>query len=144
MFGRNNKLDTGWLAGIGFFDGFSESELSAVSSLGERTEVPAGSEIIDQGRVGDSCYVIVEGTADVYIRGEFVTNVGPGSMVGEMALVGHRPRNASVSAHTDMVLVEFGTDEFRKLLDRSPNAKEKVDALLQARLAANRQRDDAG
>ncbi len=141
MFGRNNKLDTGWLSGIAFFDGFSEDDLSAVSSLGDRAEVSAGSEIIDQGRVGDSCWVIVEGTADVFIRGEFVTTVGAGSMVGEMALVGHRPRNATVTAHTDMVLVEFGTDEFRKLLDRSPNAKERVDRLLQARLSANSERE---
>lgn len=141
MFGRNNKLDTGWLAGIAFFDGFSQDELDAVSSLGERADVASGTEIIDQGRVGDSCYVIVEGTADVFIRGEFVTTVGAGSMVGEMALAGHRPRNASVKAHTDMVLVEFGTDEFRQLLDRSSNAKARVDALLQARLAANSERD---
>ncbi len=141
MFGRNNKLDTGWLSSIAFFDGFSNDDLAAVSSLGERTEVSAGAEIIDQGRVGDSCYVIVDGTADVFIRGEFVTTVGAGSMVGEMALVGHRPRNATVTAHTDMVLVEFGTEEFRKLLDRSPDAKDRVDALLNARLEANRSRE---
>lgn len=141
MFGRNDKLDTGWLSAISFFDGFSEDELGAVSSLGERLEVEAGAELIDQGRYGDSCYVIVDGTADVFIRGEFVTSVGSGSMVGEMALVGHRPRNASVMAHTDMVLVSFGNEEFRKLLDQSPNAKDRVDALLQARLAANADRD---
>ena len=40
-----------------------------------------------------------------------------------------------------MVLVSFGTEEFRKLLDRSPNTKERVDALLNARLAANEARD---
>lgn len=142
MFGRNNKLDTGWLSSISFFDGFSEAELSAVSSLGERVGVSAGTEIIDQGRVGQDCFVIVEGTADIIIRGEFVTSVGSGSMVGEMALVGHRPRNASVRAHTDMVLVSFGTEEFRKLLDRSPNAKAKVDTLLNARLAQNEARDE--
>ncbi len=142
MFGRNNKLDTGWLSSISFFDGFSDDELTAVSSLGERTEVSAGTEIIDQGRVGDSCWVIVDGTADVFIRDEFVTTVGAGSMVGEMALAGHRPRNATVTAHTDMVLVEFGTEEFRKLLDRSPNAAQRVDALLSARLAANRAREN--
>jgi len=141
MFGRNDKLDTGWLRSIRFFEGFSEDELSAVSALGQKTEVSAGTEIIDQGRVGDACYVIVEGTADVYMRGEFVTSVGPGSMVGEMALVEHRPRNASVVAHTDLVLVSFGTEEFRKLLDRSPNANEKVLAMLNARLRANQARE---
>ena len=142
MFGRNNKLDTAWLGSLGFFEGFTDAELDAVSVLGERIEVAAGTEIIDQGRVGDNCYVIVEGTAAVYMRGEFVTSVRSGSMVGEMALVEHRPRNASVSAETDMVLVSFGTSEFRKLLDRSPNANDRVNALLNARLRANEARED--
>ena len=62
-------------------------------------------------------------------------------MVGEMALVEHRPRNASVSAETDMVLVSFGTAEFHKLLDRSPNAKERVLTLLNARLRDNQERE---
>ncbi len=142
MFGRNNKLDTGWLGSLGFFDGFTGDELESVSVLGERVEVSAGTEIIDQGRVGDSCYVIVDGTAAVYIRGEFVTSVRSGSMVGEMALVEHRPRNATVTAETDMVLVSFGTEEFRKLLDRSPNANERVQALLNSRLRANEAREN--
>ena len=141
MFGRNNKLDTAWLASLRFFDGFTEAELESVSVLGEKMEVTAGTEFIDQGRVGDSCYVIVEGTAAVYIRGEFITSVRSGSMVGEMALVEHRPRNASVSAETDMVLVSFGTAEFHKLLDRSPNAKERVLTLLNARLRDNQERE---
>lgn len=142
MFARNNKLDTGWLGSLGFFEDFNESELEAVATLGERVEVPAETEIIDQGRVGDSCYVIVEGRAAVYIRGEFVTSVRSGSMVGEMALVEHRPRNASVTAETDMVLVSFGTEAFRKLLDQSPNAKEQVLTLLNARLRDNEAREE--
>lgn len=141
MFGRNNKLDTDWLGSLGFFEGFTEGELKWVSALGEKVEVPAGTEIIDQGRVGDSCYVIVEGEAAVYIRGEFVTTVRSGSMIGEMALVEHRPRNASVVAETAMVLVAFGTSEFQKLLGESPNANERVQAMLNARLQENRARD---
>lgn len=142
MFGRNNKLDTGWLASLSFFQGFTPGELEDVSVLGERMDVTTGTEIIDQGRVGDNCYVIVEGEASVFIRGEWVASVGPGSMVGEMALVEHRPRNASVIADSDMALVAFGTAEFRKLLDRSPNANEKVLTLLNARLRANEARED--
>lgn len=142
MFGRNNKLDTDWLGSLGFFEGFTPAELDSVSSLGERVEVKAGTEIIDQGRVGDACFVIVDGRAAVYIRGEFVTSVRSGSMVGEMALVEHRPRNATVVAETDMVLVSFGTSEFRKLLGESPNANEKVLAVLNARLQENQAREN--
>lgn len=141
MFGRNNKLDTGWLSGVGFFKGFTESELEAVASLGERKDVDAGTELIDQGRVGDVCYVIVSGNAAVHIRGEFVTTVGPGTMIGEMALVEHRPRNATVTAETDMTLVSYGTAEFSKLLAKSPTTEERVMSMLRDRLEANRARD---
>ncbi|MCP3992938.1 MAG: cyclic nucleotide-binding domain-containing protein [Actinomycetia bacterium] len=141
MFGRNDKLDTEWLAGVGFFDGFTKVELEAVASLGERLDAAAGAQLIDQGRVGDECFVIVTGTAAIHIRGEFVTTVGPGTMIGEMALVEHRPRNATVTAETEMTLVSFGTKEFNKLLSRSPNAHDRVMTMLHDRLAENKERD---
>jgi CRP-like cAMP-binding protein len=140
MFGRNNKLDTGWLGAVEFFKDFSQPELDAIAGLGERVDVTAGTELVDQGRIGDVCYVIVAGSAAVYIGGEFVTTVGAGTMVGEMALAEHRPRNATVIAETDMTLVSFGIKEFSKLLARSPRTQEQVMAMLNERLAANRQR----
>lgn len=141
MFGRNNKLDTDWLANVDFFDGFAKPEIEEVAALGERIDVEAGTELIDQGRVGDVCYVVVDGRAAVHIRGEFVTSVGPGTMVGEMALVEHRPRNATVTAETDMSLVSFGTEAFRKLLSKSPTAFDRVTNMLNDRLRENQERD---
>jgi CRP-like cAMP-binding protein len=140
MFGLGNKLDVDWLATVGFFEGFDGDELRAVSSLGERVDVAAGTELIDQGRIGDQCYVVVTGTATVHIRGEFVTTVGPGTMVGEMALVAHRPRNATVTAETDMTLVAFGTEDFRRLLARSPTTHDRVMKMLNDRLRENESR----
>ncbi len=137
MFGRNNKLDTGWLADVAFFDGFTSSELAEVAELGHRVDASSGAEILDQGRVGDACYVIVEGSAKVVMNGEFVTSVGAGSMIGEMALIEHRPRTAAVIAETDMVLVSFDIDAFNKLLDRNQTAKQRVMELLSARVADN-------
>ncbi|MEM9133383.1 MAG: cyclic nucleotide-binding domain-containing protein [Actinomycetota bacterium] len=140
MFGLNNKLDTEWLGSVAFFEGFSSSELAKVAALGERIDVDAGTELIDQGRVGDECYVIVEGSAAIHMQNEYITSVSPGSMVGEMALVEFRPRNATVTAETDMVLVRFGITDFRKLLSASATTHDRVMALLRERLAANEQR----
>jgi CRP-like cAMP-binding protein len=61
-------------------------------------------------------------------------------MVGEMALVEHRPRNATVTAETDLILVAFGTGEFRRLLAKSPTTSERVMAVLNERLRANQDR----
>jgi CRP-like cAMP-binding protein len=137
MFGRNNKLDTGWLADVALFDGFSQEQLSQVAELGQRVVVAAGSEIADQGRIGKECWVVVEGTANIVMNGEYITSVGAGSMIGEMALLEHRPRSAAVIADTDMVLVSFDTDGFNAILDKNPVAKDRVSSILTRRLSDN-------
>ncbi len=137
MFGRNDKLDTQWLAGVALFDGFSDEQLTQVAGLGERVDVEAGSQITDQGRVGKECWVVVEGTAKIVISGEYVTTVGPGSMIGEMALLEHRPRSADVIAETPMVLVSFDIKGFHKILDANPVAKDRISSILTSRLSAN-------
>lgn len=140
MFGRNNKLEVDWLANVSFFEGMDRSELERVAALAQRIEADAGAELTDQGRFGDVCYVIVQGSANVYKNGEYVTSVGSGAMVGEMALLEHRPRSATVVAETPMVLAAFGTKEFQTLLEELPRAKERVMAVLGERLKAQHER----
>jgi CRP-like cAMP-binding protein len=126
-----------WLAGVAFFDGFSPADLTRVAELCTQVESPAGAVLIDQGDTGVDCFVIVEGRANVYIGGEYVNTNGPGSMIGEMALVDHRPRSATVVAETDMKLLRFDARRFRTLLSEMPKAEDRVMALLNARLKLN-------
>ncbi len=137
MFGRNDKLDTEWLAGVALFDGFSAAQLEQVAALGERADAEAGALITDQGRVGKECWVVVEGTAKIIMNGEFVTTVGAGSMIGEMALLEHRPRSADVIAETPMVLVSFDVEGFHEILDANPVAKDRISSILTSRLSEN-------
>jgi CRP/FNR family transcriptional regulator, cyclic AMP receptor protein len=134
MFGRKAKGDAEWLAGVAFFKGFSEDELARVAALAEEVEADAGATLTEQGRMGDVCYVIVEGDAGVYSSGEHVATLHEGSMVGEMALVDHAPRNATVIAETPMVLAAFDHRAFHQLLDEMPKAKERLLEVLNARL----------
>ena len=135
MFGRKSKGDAEWLAGVAFFKDFSEDELARVAGLATEVEAEPGAELMEQGRMGDRCYVIVEGDASVYINGEHVATLHEGSMVGEMALVGHTPRNATVIADTPMVLAAFDHKAFHALLDEMPKAKERVLETLNARIS---------
>ena len=102
MFGHRKKAVGGAekLRGVAFFDAFTDEELQRVADLADDVEAETGALLVDQGRVGQECYVILEGQAGVYANGEHIATVGPGMMVGEMALVEHRPRNASVVAET--------------------------------------------
>jgi CRP/FNR family transcriptional regulator, cyclic AMP receptor protein len=124
---------------VSFFDGFSDDELRRVVELAEEVEAEDGAVLMEQGRVGQECYVILEGSAGVIFGGEHGATLQPGSMVGEMALVDHRPRSASVVAETPMRLLAFDTKAFKQLLEEMPKAHDRVMQLLSARL-----RDNAG
>ena len=139
MFGKRKKAVNGAarLRGPAFFEGFSDADLDRVAQLADDVEVEAGELLIDQGRVGQECFVIESGQAEVFVGEEHLVTVGPGSMVGEMALIDRRPRTATVVATTSMALLAFDTKAFQKLLSEMPKAEERVHALLAARIKAN-------
>ncbi len=137
MFGKRGKLDPAWLKDIEFFADFSDDQLDKVSKLATERNVAAAEEFIEQGRFGTSCYVVSEGLANVYISNVHVATLGSGQMLGEMALVDRRPRNASVIAETPMVLVEFGIEEFRTLIETFPDVNQKITSLLSSRIREN-------
>ena len=122
------------LADVAFFEGFSTDELDRVAELASEADAEEGALLMDQGRPGMECFVILEGEAGVFVRDEHIATLGAGDMVGEMALIDHKPRSASVVAATPMRLLAFDTKRFRTLLDEMPKASQRVAELLNARL----------
>ena len=122
------------LSGVPFFDGFTDADLQRVVELSDEVTVHAGNVVVDQGDPGTHCFVTISGVASVYVSGEHVAALGPGSMVGEMALVDHRPRTATVVGDTELELLRFDSQAFSKLLEEMPRASERVMSLLRTRL----------
>jgi len=122
------------LRGVSFFEGFSDDELQRVADLAEDVDAEQGALLIDQGRVGQECFVILDGQAGVYSGEEHIATLEPGAMVGEMALVDHRPRTASVVAETPMKLISLDAKAFKQLLETMPKVHDRVMETLYARL----------
>ena len=122
---------------IGLFARMSEAELAEVAALGEAVDAEAGAVIINQGDVGTECFLIMEGEAVVFAGGHHVASIGKGAVVGEMALIGHKPRNASVVAQTDMRLLAFNISSFKRLLEDMPQAQKHIYDLLEQRAREN-------
>ncbi len=82
--------------------------------------VYAGDVIIRQGEIGDQCYFIKEGEAEVTRhldgRRQHLADIGVGRCFGEDALVNETMRNASVTMRTDGVLMRLGKQDFYRLL----------------------------
>jgi len=122
------------LADVAFFEGFTPEQLRRVAELAEEVDAEAGAELIGQGKPGQEAYVIVEGKAGIYVGGVQKNELGPGEIVGEMALIDHRPRTADVKALTPMKLLAFDAERFRRLLDEMPQASVRVMERLVERL----------
>jgi CRP-like cAMP-binding protein len=136
-FKKKSDDAAGRLASIELFEGLSADELHRVGELVDQVDAEEGAILTEQGKPGQKCYVIIEGTAAVVVGGERLTTLGPGELVGEMALIDNRPRSATVRATTPMKLLSLDVKSFRTLLDELPSANRAVMAKLTDRIRRN-------
>src|SRR5215210_5767351 len=76
----------------------------------ERRTFDAGEELIKQGDEGRELFLILDGIVDVEVDGEEVAELGPGAVLGEMALLEGGERQASVFATTPVRVVVVRAD----------------------------------
>lgn len=83
--------------------------------------IPAGQAIFNEGDSGNAMYVVVEGEVDLLVKGKLMEQLGPGGVLGEMALLDDVPRSASAIAKTACRLVEINEKRFKFLVQQTPN-----------------------
>jgi CRP-like cAMP-binding protein len=131
---RHDVLDE-HLAHVPLFVGLSKKQLRLISQLARAQEEPAGAVLIEQGKVGHEFIVVVHGEIEVSQGGRVVGEQGPGSYVGEIALLEQRPRNATVIAKTRVKLEVIDQREFAGLLEEMPELAKQMRAVAADRLA---------
>lgn len=92
---------------------------------------------MSEGEPGDAFFALVDGTIDVRRRGRRIAQLGPGSFVGEIALLSRQPRTATVTAATPLVVLEIADRDFVELLDDKPELWLKVARTLADRIEAD-------
>ena len=78
----------------------------------ECESVPAGQALFREGDLGDAFYVVIAGEVDIRVGEELVETVGPGGVVGEMAMIDGGARSASAVARTDSRVVRLDEKRF--------------------------------
>ena len=124
------------LGALPMFSGCSKQELRDVARIVDELQVEPGRVLMSQGDAGQEAFVIEEGTAEVVRDGQLLATVGPGSYVGELALIDAGPRSATVTATTPMRVLVIGTREFSTLLDEVPGLARRVLVSTARRLRA--------
>jgi CRP-like cAMP-binding protein len=101
--------------------------------------------LVVQDQAGGSLFVVAEGEVEVVLRrdgGEdvVVDTMGKGAVVGEMSLLTHQPRSATVRAVEGAVAYEIGARQYGPCLRRHPELVTDLAALMTERLAGRRRR----
>jgi CRP-like cAMP-binding protein len=122
------------LSSVSLFSACSKKELQAVARATDELLLPAGRTLCEQGAPGREAFVIVDGTAGVWINGKKVATVGPGTCVGELALLDNGPRTATVVADTDVTALVIGVREFSSIIDDVPPMTHKLLRALASRI----------
>ena len=121
------------------FRGLSSSTLAALAARTRPVHYEAGETVIRQGDPGDRAGFVVTGQLEVVVENGLerrVNLLNPGDYFGEMALLSHRPRVATVRATepTDAYMVTRA--DFDLLLLEDPSFRESVSEEVARRRAA--------
>lgn len=127
------------------------NQLQAISSFDQKTlgtilkdmkpiEFQAGHEIVKQGDVGNTFYLLLDGKVDILLKDEhgeevLVNQLSKGAYFGEMAVMGNKRRQASVRVSNGATakVIELTAQEFEDLTSSSDQFKEHVKDLSTVR-----------
>ena len=95
--------------------------------------VPEGWALMVEKTPADKAYLILEGEVSVRRSGEEIARVGAGELIGEMALVNHKLRNATVVAETPLEVLHFTDETVARLTEQVPHFQEALTGASQER-----------
>lgn len=121
---KGDYLD--FFAQVPMFQALSKKDLAHVGRLAERLDIEDGRVLVKQGAPGHEFFIIEEGSAKVVRHNRKVATLGAGDFFGELALLDGAPRDATVTAESDMKVIVLGRREFLGLLDEVPGVSLKV------------------
>jgi CRP-like cAMP-binding protein len=98
------------------FAALPKRALALADSLVTPVTFDDGDVMVSEGHFGRQAFIIVSGTAVVSRGDETLATVGPGDLVGELALLGDGRRTASVTAIEAVRAYVMSAQEFASIL----------------------------
>jgi CRP-like cAMP-binding protein len=141
------QLDRNVLVNCPLFSGMSQFDVKKVVVLSNMQDYDTGETVIQQGTVSSGMYVILQGRANISIKGVALAldEIGPGDIVGEIGFSGENvERTATVTATEPMTVVRLAAESTRTGLRFYPRIAarlhQNISNILGSRLVESHQR----
>jgi CRP-like cAMP-binding protein len=123
------------LARVNRFEGFTDEEIHQVVDTATYLTVPANWALMVEQQPADKAYLILAGEVSVRRHGEEVARLGAGEVIGEMALVNHKLRSATVVADTPLEVLHFTAETVAALTAKIPHFRDALIGAVEERIA---------
>jgi MFS family permease len=122
------------LRSVELFSFLPPAELERVASHLQRIDTEPGDVLMRQGDRGDRVFLVERGVVEVICDGFHVTDLGPGSLVGEIALLRDVPRTATVRVADPAELYALDRDEYLRIVTGDVTVAGRAGAIADTRL----------
>ncbi|MFB6346678.1 MAG: Crp/Fnr family transcriptional regulator [bacterium] len=122
------------------FDNLSDDVKQKISEKGKKSTYPADEIIFDREDPGDNFYTVLDGLVKITIpdplseRNKTLALLGPGEVLGEMAVLTDKSRSGRATSARETTLFELDHKEFRSLMEEVPQIGINLSRVLSKRL----------
>ncbi|MEZ0227523.1 MAG: cyclic nucleotide-binding domain-containing protein [Planctomycetota bacterium] len=125
-----------FLKGVELFSTLQGQDVLDIALAAEEVEKVANEEIVREGELDETLYVVVSGTVGVYRGNQMVAQLKEGEVFGELALLDPAPRSATVRSVTESTLLRVEREVFLDLVRANHEIAEGITRILARRLRA--------
>ena len=104
------------------FAHLDRDQIHRIVEKGTYLTVPEGWSLMMEQTTGDKAYLILEGEVSVRRGKDEFSRLGPGAMIGEIAIVAHKLRTATVVSVTPLEVLHFTAEALQDSRTRSPRS----------------------
>jgi CRP/FNR family cyclic AMP-dependent transcriptional regulator len=121
------------------FGDLPHTQLDRIAMWADEVDLPAGKPLMSEGNWAHEFFVIESGTASVDHGDTHVADLGPGDFFGEMALLEHQRRSATVTTTSPMRAIVMHAREFAAMDAEMPAITERIRSVMRARQDTDQQ-----
>lgn len=103
---------------IKIFHGLTPDEVRDILHRGQILQYRHGDTVFHEGTLGSNIFVVLDGIIEIFVRNKLIARCNVGDAFGEMAVLNHRPRNATAVALSDAKLFTLDESQINSLLEQ--------------------------
>jgi CRP/FNR family transcriptional regulator, cyclic AMP receptor protein len=123
-----------FLKSVDLFSKIPGEDLAQIAGISQEVNFENGELILQEGEMGDSMYLIVDGQVMIHRLGQQLTKLGEREAFGEMAILDNEPRSASVTAAKDVTCLKVEREDFYELMSEKIEIAYGIIRVLTSRL----------